>query len=480
MFRPNIDSYFSKNNVETKLQKMIDTSKVNATRVKQSRGKKALRENPQINLTNRYENMIYTGPLYMGSQGEAVQVVYDTGSDWLTVESAQCGTCFGENFDSFESDSWAPSADSKIEEVEYLSGYIEGMTGSDKVCLAEEGSDCVDSFEFFLINYNQLLPPDMDGVLGMCARGLVEGHENGPDYIDALVEAEILTSTTFAFSLSNEEEQSYVDFGEVREAGMSNPDDLKYLSLKDHFFWLGQFSAVRFGNDDSHAYRLPRKVPVIYDTGSSMSIVPEDMAKAFFQNLIGEHEYAQWEEIFLVSCDHSTWPSVFMLTGDNYWVEYLPEDYILPVPDMPEGSSDGICMLGFMAYDLDFFLAGNNFLRGYYSVHNRDSFELGLVPTPNSKKSPVTEGMVPNKPLVEEVQFANFLKNIVITALGMAMWWHFVDDKVPDFADSSFQQKKNPLKSEKSETKSTKKDLEETIAKLQEQLAEKETGNTME
>jgi len=79
----------------------------------------------------------------------------------------------------------------------------------------------------------------MDGVLGLCARGMVDDHENGPDFIDALISSEILSDSTFAFSLSNDSEQSYVDFGEVREIGMSDPDDLKYIQLEDHFFWLG-------------------------------------------------------------------------------------------------------------------------------------------------------------------------------------------------------------------------------------------------
>mmetsp|Transcript_27942 Transcript_27942/g.37879 ORF Transcript_27942/g.37879 Transcript_27942/m.37879 type:complete len:185 (+) Transcript_27942:360-914(+) len=182
--------------------------------------------------------MIYTGPLYMGSEGEGVQVVYDTGSDWLTVESAQCKSCFGENFDATASESWKPTESSNIEEVEYLSGYIEGYTGTDKVCLSSD-SDCINELEFFLIDYNQLLPPDVDGVLGLCAHGHVDDHENGPDFVNALIDAEVVTTSTFAFSLSNDSEQSYVDFGEVREIGMSDPDDLKYIQLEDHFFWLG-------------------------------------------------------------------------------------------------------------------------------------------------------------------------------------------------------------------------------------------------
>jgi len=373
MFRPNIDAYLSESKLQTKLQKMIDSTKVDARRASKKRNKKTLREGPQINLKNLYENKVYTGPLYFGSQQEGVQVVYDTGSDWLTVESAQCRSCFGENFNEKKSESWKPADHSKIEEVEYLSGTIEGVTGTDKVCLSND-QNCANDFEFFLIDYNQLLPPDMDGVLGMCARGKVDDHENGPDYVDALKAADVITDTTFSFSLSKENEQSYVDFGSPRDAAMSDPDDLKYLQLEDHFFWLGKFAGVRFGEEDTHAYAFEEAVEVVYDSGSGMSLVPETMARGFFQKLVADHEFVQFMDVFLVNCSLEGWPNVYMLTGDNFWVEYSPEDYIMPVPDMPDDQADGLCMLGFMAFEHDFFLAGNNFLRGYYSVHKRDSF----------------------------------------------------------------------------------------------------------
>ena len=72
--------------------------------------------------------------------------------------------------------------DSMIDELEYLSGSIEGVTGTDKVCLTD-GDNCADSFGFFLIEENYIIPPPMDGILGMCAGGKVKDHENGPDLV---------------------------------------------------------------------------------------------------------------------------------------------------------------------------------------------------------------------------------------------------------------------------------------------------------
>lgn len=241
-----------------------------------------MKADPQTPLKNHYENMIYTGPVFMGSESAELQVVYDTGSDWLTVESSTCRSCFGDNFDQSASSSWTQDSDAVIEEIEYLSGSIEGVTGSDKVCLSN-GDNCVDSFNFFLVEENFIIPPQVDGILGMCAGGKVEDHENGPDLVQALFDNDVVSENTFSFFLADDVEDSYVDFGPARDTGMSDPADIVYLSLTDHFFWLSRLVAVNFGGVEELSFKFPEPVEVVYDTGSSLSIVPESIAKAFFQ-----------------------------------------------------------------------------------------------------------------------------------------------------------------------------------------------------
>lgn len=46
----------------------------------------------QVNLDN-FMNFQYTGPMWMGSEPEQVQVIYDTGSDYLLLETDFCPSC---------------------------------------------------------------------------------------------------------------------------------------------------------------------------------------------------------------------------------------------------------------------------------------------------------------------------------------------------------------------------------------------------
>jgi len=355
--------------------------------------------------------MIYTGPAYVGSTQQKVDLVYDTGSDWIVIESSECRSCFGENFDASVSTSWNPHDEAKETELEYGSAWIEGITGSDDVCVDSEQTNCVNTQELFLIDYQMGIPPDVDGILGLSMGGSLdithfgyseeenmewmEEWEHAPLFVDGLFNGEKISSRSFSFYLADESEDSYVDFGTPRETGMSNTDDLVYLTMDDHFFWLGKWQGVRFGTEDANAFAFEAAGPVIYDTGSSIILVPDDEADGFFHHLLeGQEHYAEiWDGIVITTCDSTVWPEISFLTGDNYWVTVLPEDYVVKSPDTP--MDENICYLNIMPSWDNFWLAGNNLLRGYYSIHDMENKRLGLVPHTTSTKAPLETGTLP-------------------------------------------------------------------------------------
>ena len=58
-------------------------------------------------ILNNADGFMWTGEIYMGKLSK-MDVVYDTGSDWLTVEGKDCDTCEGNTYDI------GPSVDSGI------------------------------------------------------------------------------------------------------------------------------------------------------------------------------------------------------------------------------------------------------------------------------------------------------------------------------------------------------------------------------
>lgn len=57
-----------------------------------NRSKRLQADNPQVTVSNNAD-FSYYGPVYMGTDQVEVQLVYDTASDWLVVESSTCSNC---------------------------------------------------------------------------------------------------------------------------------------------------------------------------------------------------------------------------------------------------------------------------------------------------------------------------------------------------------------------------------------------------
>ena len=67
---------------------------------------------------------------------QELQIVFDTGSDWLVIESINCSNCEGENFDVDASKTFKARMQN-IEQKKYGSATLDGAIAKDKVCLLD-------------------------------------------------------------------------------------------------------------------------------------------------------------------------------------------------------------------------------------------------------------------------------------------------------------------------------------------------------
>ena len=139
-----------------------------------------------IDFTNYY-NLYYTGPLYMGTSYEEVHVIYDTGSDWLVVETQACSSCTGVY------DTTTSTAYEAISNSDDTHSYGDGTTlyGSqafDTVCLSSNSSvtSCATDFVWFNVDSfasGAGLGEDEDGILGLSSG---QDSSHGPLFIEFL------------------------------------------------------------------------------------------------------------------------------------------------------------------------------------------------------------------------------------------------------------------------------------------------------
>ena len=75
-----------------------------------------------------------------------MEVVYDTGSDWLTVEGSNCGACQGNLYSYHDSSSFAYITDNNTTVLNYGSASFKGKVARDQVCFARKARSS-DQFE---------------------------------------------------------------------------------------------------------------------------------------------------------------------------------------------------------------------------------------------------------------------------------------------------------------------------------------------
>ena len=100
------------------------------------------------------------------------------------------------------------------------------------------------------------------------------------------------------------------------------------------------------------------------------------------------------------SCDDydaSKLPSFEFLFG-GYWFEILPEDYVVKFSTFSNLCS--LCLSG--SSSSDYFILGDAFLRGWYSIHDHDKQRMGFIPhTDSNKKEAIKATSEPSADYIE-------------------------------------------------------------------------------
>ena len=144
---------------------------------------------------------MWTGPMYMGGN-TLMDVVYDTGSDWLVVEGSDCASCEGNTYDTANSDGTPVQINATQSERNYGSASLTGYEYTDKVCIAL--GTCIEDFEFFLIDSQVGIAEPIDGILGLSRNNAfhinqANGNTSGPLYVEALHAAGTIDADKFSF-----------------------------------------------------------------------------------------------------------------------------------------------------------------------------------------------------------------------------------------------------------------------------------------
>jgi pepsin A len=231
----------------------------------------ALKDEAAIRMANLRDSQ-YVGPLKVGSQGDVLKVVYDTGSTNLWFASTLCteGPCLNRNrYDPHSSKSYKHG--NYDLRVTFGTGELTGSQGIDDV---EMGGFKIKQQTFALIEkesgsiFEKL---DFEGILGLAFPAMSANHV--VPFFDQLMEQKppVLKKNAFSFYFTKlPTDASAVFFGDVDKRLYK--DELVGLPVTEQYYWMVGLKELKIGDKVIDG---PKKV--VFDTGTTYYTAPKSL-----------------------------------------------------------------------------------------------------------------------------------------------------------------------------------------------------------
>lgn len=321
------------------------------------------------------QNLVYYGDIAVGTPGQNLSVVFDTGSANLWVPSV--GRLTPNQHRAFDpAKSRSHQATQRIFRISYGSGQVSGYFGLDHVAI---GPLELTNFMIGEVNDSSRLTnyerSKFDGILGLAFGPLSEGGV--PTVMQALVEGGQLREPVFAFYLATGGHGELV-FGGVDPAHYEG--DFHFMNLRSESFWAVELDAIKLADN----IRINATNLAILDSGTSLLAGPQREVRALAA-LFGAFPMSG---LYAADCETDAGPLIFVLGG---------KEFSLHKADLIIQESGGICILGIQAFqsNLAAWILGDVFMRRYYVQFDYGRKRLGFakakVPPRASEEAPPTE-----------------------------------------------------------------------------------------
>lgn len=328
----------------------------------------------------------YYGPLTLGSNGQELNVVFDTGSANLVVPSSSCDSSgcrnrpSGHSFDSTGSTSgfFVTEQGEKTDKdhgrnlaIGFASGRVSGMAFEDRVCIAS--GLCADNTKFLLADYesDDFAKYEFDGILGLGLGGQLSMGQ-GFSVMDQLAHGGSISKRIFALFLSAEDDESELTIGGFNKDKAA--EDLTWLKVNSmRGNWEVHMSDISIGGKMQELCSSTFGCSAELDSGCAGIGMPKGMADklALVIGFTGSESQCTDPARNL--------PTVGLVMGGHTF-ELSPTEYVeiskkdarvcrLHFRELPRAGSSISAPI----------VLGHPFLLRYYSVYDREFLRVGLA-----------------------------------------------------------------------------------------------------
>lgn len=326
----------------------------------------------EIVLYNQF-NAQYYGEIKIGTPGQSMLVVFDTGSANLWVPGSETLQVSGftdhTGFVAQKSSSWRNNGSEFF--IRYGSGPVSGTYCSDNIAI---GSLKLENYTFAIVDDLSGLGSlyknsNFDGILGLSFPML--SGDGMPTVLEALTASHELKEQVFGFYLGDDSEGQLV-IGGVDSSHYTG--DFHFVPVQGDGYWEVTLDSVNVGVNK--VLQISQTKRAIVDSGTSLLSGPRAEVEAIASMLGAKATRG----LYVVDCDGDVEPVMSFTFGGK--------DYVINSADLIVQRAQRYCLLGIQALHLDsqMWILGNVFMRRYYVQFDFGQKRIGFAqsqsPTP--------------------------------------------------------------------------------------------------
>lgn len=320
---------------------------------------------------NNYADTTYYGAISIGTPPQSFQVLFDTGSSNLWVDSIYCNTQACNTHKKFNpQQSSTYSAKGQSFYLPYGAGSLYGTFGYDTVNV---GGIVINNQEVGLSTNEpgqNFVVAKFDGILGLAYPTISSGGET--PVVDNMISQNLLGSNMFAFYLSRGGQQgSVLSFGGVDNSLYQG--QIYWTPVTSETYW--QIGVQGFEINGRETGWCSQGCQSIVDTGTSMLTAPAQLLPYIMQ-AIGAQQ-SQYG-MYMVDCSQANNLPTLSFVISGVALSLPPSAYI--IQNGYQSCSVGISPTYLPSRNgQPLWIFGDVFLREYYSVFDRTNNRVGFA-----------------------------------------------------------------------------------------------------
>ena len=326
-----------------------------------------------LKLTNRHDVQYY-GDIYIGLPKKRVAVIFDTGSNILWVPSSQCDTCRINSIRYNPLTSKTSVKLNKPKNISFAVGYVEGDLYSDTVSLNSHESLLksfnndlyVENFKILSVNKEiNLTGTSSDGVMGL---GIYNEGDPYNSFIETLYNQKQINSPSFSFYILGVNNISRLYIGDILNNAyiskiIKNNKQQCIVDNNAKYWECYPFNGIKIINKNNDNNKIVNSnSSIIFDTGSSYTLIPENDFMIIFNFLKLTHNciISQDNQLLCKCSNTNEFGKIEINFNEN-------NKFVMNLNDMIEFYGNSIYQCHFQItmeiYDLNTWVLGDSALR---------------------------------------------------------------------------------------------------------------------